>query len=561
MESKPWLDFYDPHVPKTIQYPGGDLYGLFEESARGNAQVNAVKFMGLGLTYGRLLESVEKFSAALAKKGVGKGDRVVLLMPNCPQFVISYYALMRLGAAAVLANPLNVERELSFKINDSGAKGIIALDLFSKKLNNIRTEVNLEFTIYTGMEDYLPFPKNLLFPLVRRLDGKMPKVEIISDGKTSRFRDLLAQGGAIPKRPPMDGEDLAALIYSGGTTGIAKGIMLSHRALIANLSQVISWVTLCERDVMLVVLPLFHGFGMSVCMNAPLSKGGTIILQPKFDAAKLARAIEKENTTLFAGVPTMFIALKSLPNLREINLKSLRGIFVGAAPMPLEVMREFEELTGAPLIEGYGLTEAVTAISCNPASGTRKPGTIGIPFPDVQWKIMDLEKGETELAAGEAGELIIKCPDLMTGYLNQPEKTAETIRNGWLYTGDIAVMDKDGYATIVDRKKDLVIVSGFNVFPSEIDEILYRHPKVLEAVAVGLPHPQKGEYIKAYVVPRPSMTITPGEILEHCRANLSAYMVPGEIEVRESLPKSMIGKILRSELREEEMGKGKAGGF
>jgi long-chain acyl-CoA synthetase len=356
-----------------------------------------------------------------------------------------------------------------------------------------------------------------------------------------------------PPRPEIDPYSLAALIYSGGTTGVSKGIMLSHYALVTNAMQGASWVTIKDTDSMLTVLPLFHGFGMSVCMNAPLMAGATVHLLPRFNALDLVKNVHKRRPTVFAGVPTMFIAIKELPDLEKYDLTSLRGVFVGAAPLPLMVMKEFELLTGAKLIEGYGLTEAVTAISCNPYLGTKKPGTIGIPFPDVEWKIMDLEEGTQELPPGQAGEIVVRCPELMMGYLNQPDKTVEALRNGWLYTGDIGVMDQDGYITVVDRKKDLVIVSGFNVFPSEIDEVLHSHPKVSEGVAVGLPHPTKGEYIKAYVVPRAGQSIDPLEIIDFCRTNLSPYMVPKEVEVRDELPKSMIGKVLRRELREQEL--------
>ena len=556
MPDHPWLAFYDDQVPARLEYPATDLHTQFAATAERFAERPALKFLGLTLTYRQLSEHIQRLAAALHARGVAQGDRVVLLLPNCPQFVIAYYALQRLGAVAVLANPLNVERELLFKFRDSGAKGVILLDLLSQKLNAIRGELDLELVVYTGIGDFLPFPKNLLYPIVRRLDKKLPQVRIVGDARTFRLRKLLALSNPTPPRPAIEPEDTSALLYSGGTTGIAKGIMLSHRALVANLTQTCSWVTMGEEDSLLAVLPLFHGFGMSVCMNAPLSRGGSVVLLPKFDPAQVVSTIETDRPTLFAGVPTMFIALKALPDLGRRTLTSLRGIFVGAAPLPLEVMREFEQLTGASLIEGYGLTEAVTAIACNPAQGVRKPGTVGVPFPDVEWRLMDLVDGTREVPVGEAGEVVLRGPDLMTGYWNQPEKTAEVLRDGWLYTGDVGVLDADGYLTIVDRIKDLVIVGGFNVFPSEIDEILHQHPKVQEGVAVGLPHPTQGEFIKAYVVPRPGQTLTGEEVIAFCRENLSLYMVPREVEVRTELPKSAIGKVLRRELKEEALGTG-----
>lgn len=559
MSERPWLQCYDAQVPHSLDYPREDLHALVAKAAGQFPERPALIFMGKTITYRQLMDLVERFAGGLAGLGLKKGDRVVLLMPNCPQFVIAFQALQRLGVTAVLANPLNVERELIFKFHDSGAKGLIALDLLSQRVNNIKKEVKLDFTVYTSLADFLPFPLNLLYPIKRSLDKTMPKVEVVQDGRTYWFKDLLVKGRTAP-HAPSDPEDMAVLIYSGGTTGVSKGIMLSQKAVVANAWQACSWVDMDLQDSLLAVLPLFHGFGMSVCMNAPLTHGGTVILLPRFQAKEVVTAIAKHKPSLFAGVPTMFIAIKELPDIDNYDLKSLRGIFVGAAPLPLAVMREFESRTGAALIEGYGLTEAVTAVACNPFRGQRKPGTIGIPFPDVQWRVVDLAEGKRDMPIGEAGEIIIKCPELMTGYLNQPEKTAECLKDGWLYTGDIGVMDDQGYVTLVDRKKDLVIVSGFNVFPSEVDEVLHDHPKVAEAVAVGLPHPKKGEYLKAYVVPKAGQEIDPQEIIEFCKENLSAYMVPKEVEVRAELPKSMIGKVLRRSLREEEEKKWEASG-
>lgn len=549
-----WFKSYDPQVPHHLDYPHLDIHALVRRKADQVPGKAALKFMGLTLTYGRLFQQVDRLATALAKRGIKAGDRVVLLMPNCPQFVISFYALMRLGATAVLANPLNVERELVFKFQDSGAKALIVLDLLSQRVNNIKKQVPLELIVYTSLADFLPFPLNLLYPIKRGLDKSMPKVMIERDAKTLMLKDLL-QEQAAPPLVKIDPREMAVLIYSGGTTGVSKGIMLSHQALVANATQVCAWGNLNDQDTLLAVLPLFHGFGMSVCMNGPLSHGGTTILLPRFNAREVCRAINKERPTIFAGVPTMFIAIKELPDIDKYDLKSLRGIFVGAAPLPLAVMEEFSQRTGAALIEGYGLTEAVTAVACNPFLGTRKPGTIGIPFPDMEWKIVDLADGVTEMPIGQAGEIILRGPDLMMGYLNLPDKTAETLRDGWLFTGDIGVMDEDGYVTLVDRKKDLVIIGGFNVFPSEVDEVLHQHPQVAEAVAVGLPHPRKGEYLKAYLVPKAGQQIDPQEVIAFCQENLTPYMVPREVEVRTELPKSMIGKVLRRSLREEEEAK------
>lgn len=559
MQEHRWFKAYDPQVPHELDLPPVDIHALVRTQADKTPGSLALKFMGRSLSYQKLFEHVDHLAGALARRGIRQGDTVILLMPNCPQFVISYYALQRLGVTAVLANPLNVERELEFKFKDSGAKALIVLDLLSQRVNNIKKNVSLDLIVYTSIADFLPWPLNWLYPIKRSRDKSLPPVVIERDGRTVLFKELLAEK-AQPPQVAINPEDLAVLIYSGGTTGVSKGIMLSHRALVANASQACAWIDMGLRDSLLAVLPLFHGFGMSVCMNAPLSHGSPVILLPRFEAGEVCKTINKERPTLFAGVPTMFIALKELPDIDSYDLKSLRGIFVGAAPLPLAVMREFEQRTGAALIEGYGLTEAVTAVACNPVHGQRKPGTIGIPFPGVEWKIVDLADGQTEMPIGQAGEIVLRGPDLMLGYLNLPDKTAETLKNGWLHTGDVGVMDEEGYITLVDRMKDLVIISGFNVFPSEVDEVLHQHPQVAEAVAVGLPHPSKGEYLKAYLVPKAGQTIDPQEVIAFCKQNLSAYMVPKEVEVRAELPKSMIGKVLRRSLREEEEAKWKAAG-
>lgn len=552
MPEKPWLRHYDPNVPHRLDCPDTDVYSQLTQHAEEYADRTAIWFMGKTLSYAELFRLARRLAGALSARGIGPGDRVVILLPNCPQFIIAYLALMRLGAVGVLVNPLNVARELRFKCQDSGARAIIALDLMSQKINQIRGEVKPDLIVYTGLQEFLPFPLNVIYPWKRRLDRKMPAVRLSKDAHTLRFQRLLAEDNPPPPRPDLDPQSMAVLLYTGGTTGVSKGIMLSHKAVIANYLQARAWVGVKKDDAFLAVLPLFHGFGMSICMNAPLAHGGRVILVPRFDAADLVKTIAKTRPTLFAGVPSMFIAIKELPYIRKRDLTCFRGIFVGAAPLPLAVMQEFEAMTGANLIEGYGLTESVTAMACNPYLGLKKPGTVGIPFPDMDWRIMDLETGTQVLPPGVTGEIVLRGPTLMTGYYRQEEKTAEAIRDGWLFTGDIGHMDQDGYVTIVDRKKDLIIVSGFNVYPSEIDEVLHTHPKVSEGVAVGLPHTRKGQTIKAYVVPKAGQTIEPDEIREFCRENLSPFMVPSMVEVRQSLPKSLIGKVLRRELVEEE---------
>ena len=347
-------------------------------------------------------------------------------------------------------------------------------------------------------------------------------------------------------------DDMAVLIYSGGTTGVAKGIMLSHYALVANAHQLQAWVNLDAEGRMLAVLPLFHGFGMSVTMNAVFLAGAETVLMPRFQARSVLEAVQKFKPTFFVGVPTMFVAFSNVPDVAKYDLSSVKGIFVGAAPLTKGIKDEFEERAGASLIEGYGLTEAVTAIMANPYQGQQKLGSIGLPFPDVDCKIVSLD-GTTDLPAGKLGEIVLRSPTLMLGYFRRPDDTAETIVDGWLFTGDIGHMDADGYFYITDRKKELIIVGGFNVFPREIDELIDLHPKVQEGICVGIPDERKGERIKVFIVLKEGETATAEEFIAYFRERLVAYKTPSEVEFRSELPKSMIGKILRRQLREEEI--------
>ncbi len=551
-----WQKNYDAYVPETLEYPRTTMYEFLSKGAVGAMDKVALEFFGRQTTYEELMVKADRFAGALWDLGVRKGDKVILLLPNCPQFVVAYYAIHRIGAVAVMANPLNVERELVYKFNDCGAETLIALDLLSFRVNKIKNQVNLKRIIYARLPDEMPFPLNWLFPLKLR-QQKAPRIEIDKDGRTHLFKDLLKTFRDPPPYADLGvkPDDLAVLIYSGGTTGVSKGIMLSHYALVANSVQVASWGDLREDDAFLLVLPAFHGFGLSVGLHTPLSLGGRVVLLPRFDPLMMLKAIQKHRPTFFAGVPTMYVALKEHPDFRKYDIRSLRGMFCGAAPLAAEVQKEFEEISGAPIIEGYGLTEIVTAICCNPLHGERKNGTVGIPFPDIDVRIVDLEDGVTEVEPGREGELLLSGPDLMLGYYGLPRETEKTLRDGWLYTGDICTMDPDGYISVVDRKKDLVIVSGFNVFPREIDEVLYQHPKVVDAVAVGLPHPKKGEYIKAYVVAKEGESLSAEDVIAFCKERLTPYMVPKEVEVRGELPKSMVGKVLRRMLKEEELSK------
>jgi long-chain acyl-CoA synthetase len=547
----PWLAAYDEGVPHSLQYPEKTVFQLLQEVAEEHPEKTALVFFGRRITYRELARYIDALAAALTEMGVEKGKKVALLLPNCPQYVIAYYAALRLGAVVVPVNPLNTERELEYIFRHAGVRAAVALNLLAARLEKAKERAGApEKVIYTSLADFLPFPLNLLYPFKQKMEPAAR--EAVKKG--AGLKELLGRTG-VKAPPPAEVDvfkDLAVLIYTSGTTGVPKGVMLSHYALVVNAHHCISWVDMGQSrgsDSVLGVLPIFHGFGMSVCMNAALLSGSSAILVPRYNPGELLKIIHRQRPTLFSGVPTMYIGLINHPDLRRYDLSSLRGCFVGAAPLPPEVKKKFEELTGSRLMEGYGLTEAVTAKCANPYRGVNKTGSVGVPFPDTVMRIVDVETGERELPPGEVGEIVLKSPDLMLGYYEMPAETAAAIRNGWLYTGDIGYMDEDGYFYIVERKKDLIITGGFNVYPREVEDVLYAHPAVKEACVVGVPDDYRGEAVKAFVVLRDGAACTEEEIISFCRERLVPYKVPRSVEFRQELPKSAIGKILRRELR------------
>jgi len=557
-EFRQWFEHYDSEVPPHLTYPHIPLYHLLDETAAKHPANTCTNFFGGRLTYQQIKGLSDRFAASMRSLSIRKGDRVVLLLPNSPQFLVAYYGLLKAGAVIVPLNPLYTERELEFHLTDSGAEVAITIPLFLSKVASLRGKTPLKHIIYSRLADFLPFPLNLAQGFrERRLMRGVDSAALVD------FKMLLKQAlppGWHPEEVQPD--EMAVLIYSGGTTGVAKGIMLSHFNFVANAHQVIAWGHLTDEQGVLAVLPFFHGFGMSVTMNAAVFAGGEIILLPRFNAKQVAKAIQRYKPSFLIGVPTMFVQLSNLPDIHRYDFSSLRGIFVGAAPLTRAIKEEFEAKlqatgkTGGGMIEGYGLTEAVTAIMANPYQGMHKLGSIGIPFSDVDVKIVSLDDGR-DLAPGELGEIVLRSPTVMLGYYKNAEETQKTIVDGWLYTGDIGYVGEDGYFYITDRKKDLIIVGGFNVFPREIDELIYQHPKVKEGISVGIPDPRKGERIKVYIVLKGGETATPEEFIAYFRERLTPYKVPSEVEFRTELPKSMIGKILRRALREEENRKAK----
>jgi long-chain acyl-CoA synthetase len=551
---RPWLKHYDAEVPPSLEYPRIPLHQFLDDTAARHPGRPCTNFLGKKLSYAAVKDLSDRFAAGMRRLGIRKGDRVVMLLPNSPQFVIGYYGLLKAGAVIVPLNPLSSERELAFFLNDAEAETAITIPLFLDKVASLGGKTPLKRLVYSRVSDFLPFPLNFAQGLqerrlIGRLGGRAGGLELAD------FKGLLQAAPSADFRPePAGPDEMAVMLYSGGTTGVAKGIMLSHFNFVANAHQIAAWGGLTENERLLAVLPLFHGFGMSVNMNAQVLAGSEIVLLPRFNARQVAQTIHKVKPTFFTGVPTMFVALSNLPDIQRYDFSSLQGIFVGAAPLTRAIKDNFEARTGGRMIEGYGLTEAVTAIMANPYRGMHKVGSIGIPFPDVDMKIVSLDDGR-DLPPGEQGEIVLKSPTVMLGYYQKPRETQETIVDDWLHTGDIGYMDEDGYFYITDRKKDLIIIGGFNVFPREIDELIYQHPKVKEGIAVGLPDPYKGERIKAFIVLKQGETATPEEFVAYFHQNLTPYKVPSEVEFRTELPKNAIGKILRRTLREEALQK------
>ncbi len=551
--SKPWLKFYDKQVPEHLEYPEIPVYELLDQSARKFSGQPLARFFGKTFHYGQIKQLSDQFAAALRQVGIQPGDKIAFLLPNFPGYPIAYFGALKAGAVIVPLNPLYTVRELEFHFNHSGAETVVSIPMFLEKVKQLVGKTPLKRIIYSRLGDFLPFPLNAV---QRFRENKLIKRDLkhcqksIYDFKKMMYTPL--QTSFRPHRPEVN--DMAVLIYSGGTTGVAKGIMLSHRAIVSNAYQIKTWGHLTPKDRMLAVLPFFHGYGMSVGMNTSILSGMEIVMLPKFDAKDMAKAIHRYKPTVTAAVPTILVALSNLPDIDTYDFSSLKAVWVGAAPLTKAIKENFEKKTEGRAIEGYGLTEAVTAIMANPYKGQHKIGSIGLPFPDVDTKIVSLD-GTKDLPPGQPGEIILRSPTMMLGYYKDPEETAKTIKDGWLFTGDIGYMDEDGYFYITDRKKELIITGGFNVFPREIDELIYAHPKVKEGITVGVPDAYKGERIKVFLVLKQGVKATADEFKKYFKEHLTPYKVPSEIEFRDDLPKSAIGKILRRVLREEEIKK------
>lgn len=555
---RPWFAYYDQWVPKRLEYPEVPLQHFLSASAKEYPNREAIIFYGARLTYRVLDEAADRFAVALVDRGLMKGDRVSLFLPNCPQMVIAYYGTLRAGGVVVSTSPLYSATELEHQLKDSGAETIVALSKLYPLVKEVAPRTGLKRIIVTNIKEYLPPVLRLLFTILKeKKEGH--RVAIERHAGTELFLDVLASAKA--KSPAVDvrPDDPALLQYTGGTTGIAKGAVLTHRSLVANALQTGAWLVKekGEKEIFLGAVPFFHVYGMTVVMNLCISLGDMMILLPHFRVKEALEAIAKYRPTIFPGVPTMYVAINHYPKVGKYDLRSIKACLSGAAPLPLEVQTRFESLTGARLVEGYGLTEASPVTHANPLYGARKVGTIGVPLPDTDARIVDLETGERTLPAKEIGEVVVRGPQVMAGYWNRPDETAMVLKDGWLYTGDIGYMDEQGYFTIVDRKKEMIIVGGFNVYPREVEEPLYEHSKVKEVVAVGLPDPYRGETVKVYIVLKEGQSATEEEIIDFCKKKMAKYKVPTLVEFRKELPKTLVGKVLRRALREEELAKRK----
>ncbi len=564
---KPWLKHYDEGVPTTIEYPPIPLDRFLSDAAAQHPdQVATIFGAAVGsrvldgtLTYRQLNDLTDRFAAGLQRLGVQKGDRVAIMLPNSPQFIIAAYATWRIGGVVVCCNPLYVDREVEHLVNDAGAETFVVMSQLYERIKSVRPHTDLKRVIVTNIKEYFPGLLKLLFTLTKeKKDGH--RVDISGDVDTHWFQAVLRSASPRPTPVEVDPQGVATLIYTGGTTGPSKGAQLTHRNLVSNAVTLNIWTKSRKaQDVLIAVMPYFHSYGLTVGMNTCIANALTIVQIPNpRDMVHVLKSIEKHRVTYYPGVPTMFVGFNNFPTRDQYDISSLRFAVSAAAPLPPEVQQRFEALTGGKMVEAYGLTETSPASSMDPIEHSRA-SSIGVPLPDTDMKIVDVDTGTREMAVGEIGEIIIKGPQVMKGYWNRPTETANALRTGpdgqpnWFYSGDIGYMDEDGYFHIVDRKKDMIICGGYNVYPCDVETVLFEHPAVKEAAVVGVMDERRGETVKAFIVLKEGETVTADEIVAFCKERLAAYKVPRVVEFRADLPKSIIGKVLRRTLREEEL--------
>jgi len=552
---KPWLKHYDEGVPQQIETADHPLHSLLKSSASRFPDQTALIFRDTRLSYRQLDEISDTLAGALVANGFQKGDRAVIYMPNIPQFVITYYGIMKAGGIVIATNPLYSERELEHQLIDCGAETVFVMSLFYEQLKRVQKKgrTQVKRVVLTNVKEYFPPHLKLLFTLLKeKKDGHRVEKET----GDIWFQDFLSAGRQAPTvAVEVSGDDVALLQYTGGTTGVAKGAIGLHRNLVVNTQMLKTWLPGLQegKERVLTALPLYHSYGMNTTMNLAVATAGTMILivNPR-DLGDLLNSINKYRPTLFPGLPALYIAINNHPDVKagKVDLSSIRACISGSAPLLLDTKQRFEQLTGGKLVEGYGLTEAHVATHANPVQGPNKTG-IGVPLPGIEAKIVDPEDSERLMPVGELGELAIKGPCIMSGYWQMPTETANALRDGWLYTGDIARMDEDGYFYIEDRKKDMIIASGYNVYPREVEEVLATHPDILEVAVAGVPDERRGETVKAWIVKKPESTLTEQELVEWSKERLAKYKYPRIVEFRDELPRTTVGKVLKRELVKE----------
>ncbi|MDG5471008.1 long-chain-fatty-acid--CoA ligase [Jeotgalibacillus sp. ET6] len=554
MENQPWLNLYPDTIPTHIDLEHKPVHAYLTEAAKLYPDKKAVHFMGKEFSYREMHESSLKMAKYLQDIGIEKGDRVAIMLPNTPASVIAYYGILYAGAVVVQTNPLYTEREIEYQMKDSGAKAIVTLDILFPRVSSVFNKTDLKHMIISGIKDFLPFPKNFIYPFIQKKQYGMT-VKVEHSGSNHLLTEILKISSPDPVEHTLDfEEDIAILQYTGGTTGHPKGVMLTHKNLIANASMCDAWLYKNKKgeEIILGILPFFHVYGMTTVMILSVMQGYKMILLPKFDVDTVLKTIHKQRPTIFPGAPTIYIGILNHPELSKYDLTSVQSCISGSAPLPVEVQENFEKLTGGKLVEGYGLTESSPVTHSNFIWDQKRiKGSVGVPWPDTDSKIISMETGEP-LPPGEIGEIIVKGPQVMKGYWNQPEETAAILKDGWLYTGDLGYMDEAGFFYIVDRKKDMIIAGGFNIYPREIEEVMYEHPAIQEVVTVGVPDAYRGETVKIFVVLKQGHEATEKELDDFARQHLASYKVPRIYEFREELPKTAVGKILRRQLVEEE---------
>ncbi|MGP8078820.1 MAG: long-chain-fatty-acid--CoA ligase [Thermoplasmata archaeon] len=547
---RPWLAKYPAGVPAHVEVPPQLLTEVVEESVRRWGDRAALIFYGARWSYARFWQESERFAAALAREGIGPGDRVALYLPNCPAYPIALFGILRLGAIAVQISPLYLGQDLVRLLDDSEPKALVTLEILYPNLARVASAHAVPVVFVARLREFYPMFARPFVNLVLHRQGRttaFPK-----DGSVRSWRRAVRAPASVPLYRGDPATTVAVFQYTGGTTGVPKAATLTHRNLVANATQLDAWNTTREpgKEVVLASIPFFHIYGLTVALLLGLVEGATIVLQTRPDVPELLKLVDRYRPTQFSGVPSLYQAFVQRPDLGGYHLRSIKFCMSGSAPLPAAVQRRFEELTGAKLVEGYGLSETSPVTHANPVKGERRAGSIGLPLPDTDQRIVDPLDPTRTLPLGEVGELDVRGPQVMLGYYRQPEETAQVLRGGWFLTGDIARLDADGYAYIVDRKKDVIIVGGLKVYPREVEEVLLQHPAVAEAAVVGVPDAAHGEVAKAFVVAKSGSTVTEAALIGFVRERIAHFKAPRFVEFRDSLPRSGIQKVLRRALRE-----------